>query len=191
MKKVFKLLLTLTVVCALAGLILAYVNNATKAARKYQDRLELLNALKQVLPEHANEPDKDIEDISGTRYYISKKDGKINGIAFGTSSNKGYGGKIKLLVGVSTGGKIFGVVILEMHETPGLGAKIGLESFRDQFKGRDIKNTNWKVKKDGGDIDQITGATISPRAVTEAIKTGLTKFAKDRAIILGGGHVVQ
>ncbi|RLA99281.1 MAG: electron transporter RnfG [Deltaproteobacteria bacterium] len=192
MKEVLKLVVVLTLVGVLAGLILSYVNDATEAARAYQDRLELLNALSVVLPEHTNEADKDVvKTAKGTKYYISKRDGKVNGCAFVTSSDKGYGGKIRLLVGVDIKGKIHGVVVLEQHETPGLGAKIAEEGFLSQFRGRDIRNTHWKVKKDGGDIDQITGATISPRAVVEAIKNGLERLGQDRDVIYGGSNVVQ
>ncbi len=192
MKEVFKLVFVLTLVGVLAGLILSYVNDATRAARAYQDRLELLNALKVVLPGHTNEADKDVvKTARGGKYYVSRKDGKVNGCAFVTSSDKGYGGKIRLLVGVDTLGRIHGVVILEQHETPGLGARIAEEGFLSQFRGRDIRNTNWKVKKDGGDIDQITGATISPRAVVEAIKAGLERFNLDKGVIYGGSDVVQ
>jgi len=191
MKEISKLLVVLAGVCVVAGLILSFVNEATTDARAYQDRLEMLNALNMVLPEHDNEPDKDIMDVSDVSYYVSRLKGSINGIAFITSTEKGYGGLIKIIVGVKPYGEIIGIGILQQKETPGLGAKIEDAWFRDQYKGKTLAVANWAVKKDGGDFDQISGATISPRAVTAAVKDGLEKFAVNKAKILGGTDVDQ
>lgn len=191
MKEIVRLVVVLTSVCALAGLSLAFVNEKTKAPRAYQDRLKLLNALNMVLPEHDNEPDKDSVALGGTTYYVSKSQGKVNGIAFETSSDKGYSGLIRIIVGVRPDGEILSVGIVEQKETPGLGSKIAEPRFTDQYKGKTLRNAQWKVKKDGGEFDEISGATISPRAVTNAVKTGLETFEKNRQQILGGSDVVQ
>lgn len=191
MKKIVKLLVVLTGVCVVAGLILSFVNEATTDARAYQDRLEMLNALNMVLPEHDNEPDKDIIEISGVSYYVSRLKGSINSIAFITLTEKGYGGRIKIIVGVKPYGEIIGIGILQQKETPGLGSKIADAWFGDQYKGKTLANAKWLVKKDGGDFDQISGATISPRAVTSAVKDGLEKFAVNKTEILGGTDVSQ
>ena len=191
MKEVLKLLIVLTCVCMIAALCLSFVNDATKEARAYQDRLELLNALNMVLPGHDNEPDKDMLDLMGYTYYLSKSGGNTNGVAFITESDKGYSGLIKVIVGVEPDGKIVAIGILEQKETPGLGSKIAQDWFKDQYAQKTLDNAKWAVKKDGGDFDQISGATISPRAVTAAVKQGLEKFATDRASILGGNDVVQ
>ena len=76
-------------------------------------------------------------------------------------------------------GEITGIDILPGHgETPGLGARVDEDSFKEQFRGRSLNNSVWKVKKDGGNIDQISGATISPRGVAEAVKKGLEIYSK-------------
>ncbi len=191
MKEIIRLTVVLTFVCMVAGLILSYVNSATMEARAYQDRLELLNALNMVLPEHDNEADKDVVDVAGTTYYLAKKDGVINGVAFKTSTEKGYSGLIEIIVGVENDGKIIGIGILSQKETPGLGSKIDEGWFKDQYKGKTLESAKWAVKKDGGDFDQISGATISPRAVTGAVKDGLTMYAQNKVQILGGSNVVQ
>ena len=191
MKEVIRLTVVLTVVCVLAGLSLSYVSEATEEARAYQDRLELLSSLNMVLPEHDNEPDSDAMQIGGITYYPSKKDGEINGIAFITSSDKGYSGLIRVIVGVKPDGEIISIGILEQKETPGLGSKITEDWFVDQYKGKSLENARWAVKKDNGDFEQISGATISPRAVTSAIQKGLETYQKDRQEIFGGGDVVQ
>ena len=191
MKEVIRLTAVLTVVCVLAGLSLSYVSQATEEARAYQDRLELLNSLKLVLPEHDNEPDNDAAVIGDTIYYRSKNGGEINGIAFITSSDKGYSGPIRIIMGVKPEGEIITIGILEQKETPGLGTKITEDWFIDQYKGKSLANARWAVKKDGGEIEQISGATISPRAVTSAVRTGLETYEKNKQEILGGGDVVQ
>jgi electron transport complex protein RnfG len=73
-------------------------------------------------------------------------------------------------------------------ETPGLGAKIREPKFKDRFKNRTLSNTTWAVKKDAGDIDGITGATISSRAVIDAIKEGLEFYGDHEVAIVGSGQ---
>lgn len=184
MKGTGRLVITLTVICTIAAVLLSYVHTLTLKPIAAQKRLEKIHALKKVLPAYNNHPDRDtvkIELKNGPpiEVNLAKKDGKIVAVAFRMVSHKGYGGDIEILMGVDTSGKITGVEILSMSETPGLGARIIEPAFKHQFKGKTLKNTKWAVKKDGGDIDQITGATISPRAVTEAIHRGLEVFAKD------------
>jgi electron transport complex protein RnfG len=192
MKEVIRLTAVLTVVCVLAGLSLSFVSEATEEARAYQDRLELLRSLNMVLPEHDNEPDSDAMKIGETTYYPSKEDGNINGIAFITSSDKGYSGLIRVIVGVMPDGEIISIGILEQKETPGLGSKITEDWFIDQYKGKSLENAKWAVKKDSGDFEQISGATISPRAVTNAVQKGLQTYQQDKQEILGGhDDVVQ
>ena len=91
----------------------------------------------------------------------------------------GYAGPIKLLVSVLADGRLGGVRVIEHHETPGLGDKID-EKKDDwiiaQFNGKslgDPKPEKWHVKRDGGDFDQFTGATITPRSVVKAVKNTL------------------
>jgi electron transport complex protein RnfG len=94
----------------------------------------------------------------------------------------GYGGKIKLLIGVAASGQITGVRVVEQHETPGLGDYIdrAKSNWILGFDGKSLQNTPdeaWQVKKDGGQFDYMTGATISPRAVIEAVHHAL-QYAK-------------
>ena len=87
----------------------------------------------------------------------------------------GYSGSIRLLVGVTPDGRLLGVRVLQHHETPGLGDAI--EERRSDwirsFEGRSLRDpplARWKVRKDGGDFDQLTGATMTPRAVVAAVR---------------------
>ncbi len=93
----------------------------------------------------------------------------------------GYNGAIRLLVGINTRGEIIGVRVVRHRETPGLGDKI--ETSRSDwilgFNGKSLENTKpgqWAVKPDGGDFDSLTGATITPRAVVNAVHNSLLYF---------------
>jgi Na+-translocating ferredoxin:NAD+ oxidoreductase subunit G len=186
MKEVIRLIVVLTVVCAQAGFSLAYLNEKTEDARANQDRLKLLNSLNMVLPENDNQPDKKAVKVNGTIYYISKLKGVVNGVAFETSSDKGYSGSIGIMVGIKPTGEVISIAVLDQKETPGLGSKITEDRFLNQYKGKSLQNARWKVKKDGGDFEAISGATISPRAVTGAVKDGLDAYEKHKIQILGG-----
>jgi electron transport complex protein RnfG len=196
MKELFRLTVVLTIICSLAATALALVYTITKDPIAYQQRLKKLRAIKAVQPDYDNEPDQDFIDLKTdesaegdgglTRFYITKKGDTLTGVVFMTSA-VGYGGLIDLMVGVNPEGTITGVQVLRHTETPGLGAKITEDTFIQQFPERSLQNTNWTLKKEGGDIDQISGATISPQAVVKALNQGLTFFSDNQDKILGAG----
>ncbi len=98
----------------------------------------------------------------------------------------GYGGSIRLLVGVDINGQVTGVRVVEHHETPGLGDYIDLAKSQwiHIFDGKSLQNTPdkaWQVKKDGGEFDYVTGATITPRAVIAAVHRALQYVAAHHA----------
>ncbi len=104
------------------------------------------------------------------------------------TAENGYSGPIRLLVGVKSDGSLTGVRVASHRETPGLGDKIEVKNtdWILQFDGRSLNNPDadqWQVKKDGGEFDQITGATVSPRAVVKAVKNALLYFESHRDII--------
>jgi electron transport complex protein RnfG len=177
-----------------AATSLALVYNYTKEPIAYQQRLKKLNAIRVVQPDFDNEPDKDLIDLAmgdenektnTTRCYLTKRGDVCTGAVF-TSSAIGYGGTIEVLLGVAANGTITGVQILDHSETPGLGAKVTEENFLHQFKGKNLSSTKWALKKEGGGLDGITGATISPRAVVKAIYQGLVVFQGHRDKIIKG-----
>lgn len=184
---ILNLVIVLGIICCVSAFLLSYVYNLTKEPIAKQKRLEMIHAIKSVLPkEVANDPLKDKIIIGNRTVYIGKDEsGKVVGVAFKCVSNEGYGGKIVVMLGLKVDGTINAIEIVSHYETPGLGAKIEQPWFKNQFKGRNLKNTKWKVKKDGGDIDQISGATISPRAVTKAVYQGLLFYEKNKSKILG------
>ncbi|UOD34069.1 RnfABCDGE type electron transport complex subunit G [Deferribacteraceae bacterium V6Fe1] len=176
----FKMVLVLTIIAAISAFILSFVYSSTKDKIADAYRQEFLRALVKVLPKYDNEPDKDVQSVEGKNVYVAKKDGQIVAYAVKTTSNKGYGGDIDVLLGVSMDGKITGIEIIKHAETPGLGSKIETETFKQSFKGLTV-NDKIAVKKDGGVIDQFSGATISPRAVSEAVSSGL-KFITEKVL---------
>jgi electron transport complex protein RnfG len=104
---------------------------------------------------------------------------------FAVTARDGFSGPIRILVGVEYDGSVTGIRILQHRETPGLGDKI--ESRRSdwifQFDGRSISDppvTGWAIREDGGVFDQLTGASITPRAVIKAIRQTLLYFDANR-----------
>jgi electron transport complex protein RnfG len=192
-----RLIIVLTLVAALAGLILAVVESATRAPIAEQRRQEMLRALKAVLPPVDNAPDSDAvrlvigRDRKGreqaSTFYRGRHQGQLAGVAFQVTAPDGYGGDIDIMVGIDPQGTVTGVAILKHAETPGLGDKVARPEFTGKFVGQRLETADWRVKKDGGDFDQLTGATISPRAVVGAIRRGLEFFREHREEILGAG----
>jgi electron transport complex protein RnfG len=181
MKDILRLTLSLIVIAAISAGVLAYVNEKTAEPIARSLREEKMRAIRNVLPPYDNTPDQDTVTVrSGEElvtFYRGRRDGKIVGAAFGVVSEEGYGGDIELLVGVDTVGVIRGVEVLRHRETPGLGAKVTGGNFRNQYQDKSLHDPEeWKVTKDGGVFKQVTGATISSRAVTEAIARGLKFF---------------
>jgi electron transport complex protein RnfG len=172
MNESVKMVVTLTIITTVSALILALVYNGTKEQIAEAYRQDFLKGLKVVLPGFDNQPDMEFKEMDGRKIYIGKREGETFGYAVQTVSPKGYSGDIVVLTGVDPQGKILGIQILKHAETPGLGDKITFKYWRDTFVGL-TKDSNIAVKKDGGDIDEFSGATISPRAVCEAVNIGL------------------
>ncbi|MDR6982514.1 electron transport complex protein RnfG [Rheinheimera pacifica] len=107
--------------------------------------------------------------------YRWRQNGELAGFIVETTAPDGYSGNIDLIVALTPDGTILGSRVLDHKETPGLGDKI--EARRSpwifSFSGKTVTDDNaskWAVRKDGGDFDQFTGATITPRAVIHAVR---------------------
>ncbi len=190
MKDILRLAIVLTVITAGAGLILALVESVTREPIAEQRRLETVKALQAVLPSIDNSPDADTVSLTIAKdkkgrdvqriFYRGRKDGELAGVAFKVDAPEGYSGNISIMVGVDVAGTVTGIEILNHAETPGLGDKITQDGFKAQFRQKNLDNVDWRVKKDGGAFDQITGATISPRAVVGAVRGGLEYYREHR-----------
>lgn len=194
MKDIGRLLIALTLIAAAAGLILSLMEGVTREPIKEQRRIQMLKALSAVLPAFDNSPDTDTAVLeNGTdkkgapikvTFYRARKADIFIGTAFKVIAPDGYSGNIEIMVGLDQKDQINGIEILSHAETPGLGARIVEPVFKNQFKGKGLNNIDWRVKKDGGEFDQITGATISPRALVNAVKKGLDFYQLHRQEIL-------
>jgi len=132
-----------------------------------------------VLPAFDNDPLKEFKSIDDLDLYIGKQNGNISGIAVTTFSNKGYGGKIVLLVGFTTSGSINNIAVILQKETENMGSQIKESYFTDQFVGKNPATTKLIVKEDGGDVDAISGCTISSRAFCEAVQKAYYAFKEE------------
>lgn len=107
---------------------------------------------------------------------------------FVVSARDGYAGPIRLLIGIALDGEVTGIRVLEHRETPGLGDRIDTSKsdWVLQFNGHSLRNpepAKWAIKGDGGQFDQLTGASVTPRAVIRAIKQTLTYFDTNRVAV--------
>lgn len=174
------MVLVLTLIAVIAGGILAYVNNVTAPQIEKINADNLAAGIKQVMgggevkvaPEEEKTATIGGKEKTFTVYPVSDASGNNLGKAVQTSEN-GFGGELKVLVGFDPEGTILGYTVLQHAETPGLGAKAGLW-FQKEGKGNIIgmnpgKN-NFTVSKDGGEVDAITASTITSRAFLLAIK---------------------
>ncbi|HEX9591827.1 MAG TPA: RnfABCDGE type electron transport complex subunit G [bacterium] len=198
MVSINRLVIVLVLVAAVSALLLAQLDTIT-APKIKQSRIDYkLRMVKNVLPSYDNDPNHDRQVIpvevtgsahvkvevdegkEGVLVYPAYKEGKLVGSAFAVTTHEGYSGDIDLLVGVNPNGAITGIEVINHAETPGLGAKIVSEHTwpgKKELVGRTLADS-LEVKKDGGEIDAIAGATISPRAVCKAVKAGLETYAK-------------
>lgn len=178
--------LSLTVICVVAGAILAGVNMYTTGPIAASKAAALEQAIKEVAPEFDNKPTEDAYmavtgDGDSLKIYPAMKEGKVVGAAVESNTKKGFSGEIKVIVGFDADGKLRNYSVLQHAETPGLGAKMQ-EWFRENKNkqsvlGRNLADGELKVAKDGGDVDAITAATITSRAFLNAVNRAYSAFS--------------
>ncbi|MFR9620778.1 MAG: RnfABCDGE type electron transport complex subunit G [Rikenellaceae bacterium] len=166
------MVLSLLSVTVVASASVGYVYQLTAAPIAAAKEQATQSALKMVLPEFDANVISDlmIDDLQ-TVVYTASKSNEVIGYAVKSISNQGYAGAITLMVGIAPNGDLLDVSVLSQNETPGLGSKMkdADNSLIKSVKGRNISKLDLRVKKDGGDIDALTGATISSRAYGDAI----------------------
>ena len=172
MKENLKLGAILLAITAIAGLILAFAHDITKAPIEAKAKADQAVAMKVVLEaEEFTDLTDDITNESITGLFEAKTGGNAAGYVFQVNSS-GYGGKIELMVGINGEGAVSGIKILSHTETPGLGSKAEDPTFTEQFKGLPAE-TELAV---GSDIQAITGATITSKAVTNGVNTAIAYY---------------
>ncbi len=184
--------------CASTGLV-AVTHYLTKDQIKQQEQAQLLSVLNQVIPHdlHDNElfssctlvQAEELGTEQAMPAYIAKLNGEPSAIAIEAIAPDGYNGAIKVIVGMKVDGTILGTRVLSHQETPGLGDKIDLRvsDWILSFTGKQVTDSNldrWKVRKDGGDFDQFTGATITPRAVVKSVKQAVQYVNQNNQALL-------
>lgn len=194
--------LLLAVFALITAVILASTDRLTEDRIAESERLAAQKALFEIIPmeRHNNDLLMDIQPIpekywstlgleSGGDIHIARLDGEPVAAIIPSITPEGYSGDIAMIVGVNFDGSIAGVRVVEHRETPGLGDKVDLRKsdWILSFNGKSLSNPKpdaWNVKKEKGDFDQFTGATITPRAVIHQIAKTLEYFSQDKERLL-------
>jgi len=191
----------LLMIAALAGGgLVASVHEATAERIEANERAALLSSLNALVPaDHRdNDPLKDTIELIAPNYlgspkpltaYRARMGDKPVAVILTVVAPNGYSGGIKMLVAIHANGVLSGVRVINHRETPGLGDKIEIEKHNwiRSFNGKSIGNpppSGWAVRKDGGQFDQFTGATITPRAVVRAVYNALRYFGNEKQRLL-------
>ncbi len=146
------------------------VYNLTKGPIEEANKAKEVAAVKEVLPPFDNDPLTTKQEVDGLTIYTGTLNGQIVGFAVKTYTEKGFSGRFDLMAGFKVDGSINNVSVLEQKETPGLGTKMKEDKFKNQFLGKNPNSYKMIVKKDGGEVDAITAATISSRAYCDAMQ---------------------
>ncbi len=190
----FNMTLTLFVITLVAGISLGFVNDLTIGPKAKAKLERKVNALKEVLPEFDNNPVEDLIKIKSERardsieIYPGLLGENMTGTAVVGSSENGYSGLVKIMVGFNPDKTIQNIVVLEQKETPGLGTKMKDDKFIRQFRGKDPSSFPLVVTKDGGEVDALTGATITTRAFCEAAQLAYDVFLQESANQVESGN---
>ena len=190
----------LAVAAILSVGLVAVVNDRARPQIEASRRAEQLRQLTAILGDAAydNDPLTDTVFVRDPEYlgtdeplaaHRVRRNGEPVAVLLNAVAPDGYSGAIRLLVAIDAHGTLIGVRVLEHRETPGLGDFV--EERRTDwirlFDGRSLDApppARWEVRKDGGDFDQYTGATVTSRAVTHAVRDALTYFTRHRAELL-------
>lgn len=170
------MVISLAFVTLTSSVALAFIYELTKDPIEEAQRIKIITAIENVMPEFNNIPTEEmyLHPLGGDtiKLYPAKKDGILVGTAVETFSKIGFNGTIRLIVGLQPDGAIYDISVIKHKETPGLGDKIEKQKsdFTDQFKYKYPDNFILQVSKDNGDVDAITAATISSRAFCDAVQ---------------------
>ena len=173
-KSVFVMTVTLTVICAVAAAALAFTNKLTSARIAAAEEKAEKEAMSRVIA--AENYDKNELDYGNETYtyYNAVSEGNVEGYIF-TVSSHGYGGDVKVMVGVTVNGTVAAIEILDASsETPGLGQNAYNSAFTEQFQGKQKGITVSGSSSNG--IEALTGATITSKSVVNSVNTALELY---------------
>ena len=191
--------LLLGLIALLGTSLLAGVNALTRDRIIEQDKLRVLQQLNEIVPVASYDNDLladriEVVDVAVFRHsapvtvYRARLDGQPVAVMMMVTAPDGYNGDIRLLIAIGTNGMVLGVRVVSHRETPGLGdpIELGKSNWILGFTHRSLLNPpgrGWAVKRDGGEFDQFTGATISPRAVVKAVHGALLYFETNQRLL--------
>ena len=191
--------LTLAVIAAVCALLVATTHRVTAERIAANERQRLERNLRPVLAgvAHDNDllasrltlpPPHGLPGPGAAIIYRAYANGEPAAALFVVTAMDGYAGPIRLLLGIRADGTVSGLRVLDHRETPGLGDRIETErtDWSLQFHGRSLDDPpveDWAIRVDGGDFDQLTGASITPRAVIKAVRETLLYFAAHREVV--------
>ena len=203
-KQVATTALLLMIFATIGAALVGFIYDNTHETIKHNEQQALLKQLNNIVPasNYDNKlltdtlilsPDHKLGTTENTIAYRARKQNKNVAVVFSAIAPNGYNGSIHLLVGVYNNGDLAGVRVVKHRETPGLGDAI--EAKRSDwildFNEKSLTQPNskqWKVKRDGGEFDQFTGATITPRAVVKAVHSALLYFESNKDVLFKINH---
>jgi electron transport complex protein RnfG len=169
-----QMVVVLTILACVSGGLLAYIKDNTQEKIEYQQLVFVKGpAIRSIMEGSSNDPINDrfkIQDGDVERsFFVGVFDGQPQAVAF-EATGKGFGGDIGVMVGVNVEqAQLVGIGVTTHAETPGIGALAKTDpSFAAQFRGMPIKD-QYKVKTEGGQVDALSGATITSRGVAGAV----------------------
>ena len=190
-RKLFHVLAPILIISAICALLLGITNQFTSERIEDNRQQATLRLINDVMPlTHTNDLLNDRIDVTDASYlgtesavsvFRARQEQNPVGLVLMPVVAKGYNGRIELAIGISYQGEITGVRVNAHRETEGLGDGIHQEKsdWILGFTDRSLANTAidaWAVQSDGGDFDQLSGATISPRGVINAVKNALDYY---------------
>lgn len=176
----FNMVAVLFTITLVASAGVGGVNMITAEAIAEAKQLAVTQAVKNVLPEFAESSVTELAvDEIPVKVYTATSGDEVKGYAVETMTKMGFGGAIRMMVGFSPAGEVLNVNVLEQSETPGLGTKMCDEgnALITSVQGKNPADMKLRVKKDGGDVDALTAATISSRAYVDAVARAYEAFA--------------
>ena len=187
MREIIRMVIVLTVIAAVSGMMLSFVQKSTATPIANNQLKNILGPkLDQLFPERSNDPIAErqvltlAEGEGGLTFFPVKKDGELAALAMEVFG-KGYKGEVGVLVGIDVAaGRLVGMRVTKHHETPGLGARAEEAEFYHQFDGLPLD----KTVDVGGPIDAISGATITSTAVCSGVTMALKTYREHQSEII-------
>lgn len=187
--------LTLAIIAAVLTALMALVASFTRDRIASNEQAWIRQRLDALVPPATHDNDLLADSIAVTspdllgssqpvKIYRARRAGAPVAAVLRPIAPDGYRGPIELLVAIGQDGRLIGVQVIRHQETPGLGDAFESRDVHwlDRFRGRSLTDPppqRWTVRRDGGDFDAFTGATITPRAIVKAVRNALEYYQRN------------